>query len=65
MANDVNLKAFPSSCEDALAMLFLQNQDLRGKSPEELAAMYHDALQRINAKLDALCKEGKPHRSFI
>lgn len=39
---------FPSSRTEALAMLYLQNQDLKGKSPEELQAMYlkaYDALK--------------------
>lgn len=57
MANDANLRAFPSDSREFLAMLFLQNQDLSGKSPEDIAEMYDDAYEKIAAKLDALRKE--------
>lgn len=65
MANDVNLKVFPADKDEALTMLFLQNQDLSGKTPEEIAAMYDDAYKKIGAKLDELSKGGKPHRSIF
>lgn len=59
MANDVKLNSFPSDRREALAMLFLKNQDLSGKSPEELAEMYDDAYEKISEKLDAIRKERK------
>ncbi len=39
---DVNLSSFPASETEALAMLYMQNQDLHGKTPEELQAMYYE-----------------------
>lgn len=38
---------FPSNQNEALSMLYLQNQDLSGKSPEEINSMYWDAYYRI------------------
>lgn len=43
MSNDVSLSSFPSNRTEALVMLYLQNQDLKGKSPEELQTMYFEA----------------------
>jgi len=34
--------------EEALAMLFLQNQDLSNLTPEELAKKYDDTKNKIN-----------------
>ncbi|MBR2047102.1 MAG: hypothetical protein IJ960_00740 [Oscillospiraceae bacterium] len=49
--------AFPEVKEEALAMLYVQNQDLTGKTPEEIADIYEEAYQKIvrhyNAKRDA------------
>ncbi len=42
------LKSFPSNKEEALTLLFLQNQDLSSLSPEELAKKYDDTKNRIN-----------------
>ena len=33
---------------EALAMLYLQNQNLQDKTPEELYGMYQDAYNRLN-----------------
>lgn len=57
MANDTYLRAFPSDRYDALAILFLRNQDLSEKAPEEIAAMYDDAYEKISEKLNELNKE--------
>ncbi len=35
-----SFKTFPSSRTEALAMLYLQNQDLSGKSPKEIQEMF-------------------------
>ncbi|MEK4578248.1 hypothetical protein [Bacillus sp. FSL R12-0074] len=40
MANNVNLNTFPSNKVQALTMLYLQNQDLTGKSPSEIVDLY-------------------------
>lgn len=45
---NVSFKAFPSDRVDALALLYLQNQDLSGKSPEELANIYNEAWCKIS-----------------
>lgn len=34
---------FPSSREEALAWLYIQNQDLTGKTPEEISELYWSA----------------------
>ena len=47
MGNDINLRAFPSNKDEALTMLYLQNQDLSNKSPEELTEMYCTTLEKI------------------
>lgn len=47
MANDVNLKTFPRSFQEALAMLYMKNQDLSGATPEQLVDMYLDAYEKI------------------
>lgn len=47
MADEVSLSSFPSNRTEALAMLYLQNQDLKGKSPEELQTMYFEAYYAI------------------
>ncbi|EPF4429222.1 hypothetical protein ACSSP6_005147 [Escherichia coli] len=46
MSND--LKSFPSNKEEALTLLFLQNQDLSTLSPEEIAKEYEDAKLKIH-----------------
>lgn len=40
-------KTFPDSPSEALAMLYLQNQDLRGKTPSEIHTMYQEAYYEI------------------
>lgn len=43
----VDLKAFPENSSEALALLYVQNQDLKGKTPEEICGMYWNAYYRI------------------
>lgn len=45
MADKIDI--FPSSKFEALAMLYLQNQDLSGLTPEEIYDKYQDAYERI------------------
>lgn len=45
--SDMDLKAFPQNNIEALAMLFVQNQDLNEKSPEEICEIYWNAYYRI------------------
>ena len=39
--------SYPSQAEEALALLYVQNQNLAGKTPAELFAMYSTALKEI------------------
>lgn len=38
---------FPKDYAEALAILYLQNQDLRGKSPSEIHTMFQNARYEI------------------
>lgn len=46
---DSSIYAFPSTREEALAMLYLEKQDLTGKTPAEIHTMYWEALKKIRA----------------
>lgn len=48
---------FPSNRHEALALLYIRSQDLSGKSPEDIVAMYVDAYGRIRAKFRAIREE--------
>ena len=52
-----NESYFPSSKQEALALLYVQSQDLSGKSPEDLADMYADAYTRLRARFRAIREE--------
>ena len=41
--NSCNLYTFPDSEIEALAILYMQNQDLKGKSVREIAEIYYNA----------------------
>lgn len=45
--NETTLRTFPSTKAEALAMLYVQSQDLSNATPEELLDMYTDAYERI------------------
>lgn len=49
MAENV-FRTFPETETEALAMLYVQRQDLSDVTPEELWDMYHDAYQKIKAR---------------
>ena len=44
---DNTFKTFPDGKIEALTMLYLQNQDLSGLTPEEILDKYDDAYQKI------------------
>lgn len=44
---DTILRTFPENELEALAMLYVQNQDLSGLSPETLLDMYQEAYDKI------------------
>ncbi len=43
MSDSVNLSTFPRNEDEALALLYTQNQDLKGKSVQEIAEIYYNA----------------------
>lgn len=45
--NDVTLETFPSNEIEALAMLFVQRQDLSKATSRDLLDMYEDAYNQI------------------
>lgn len=57
MSNDVNLYTFPKYEYEALAMLYIQNQDLSGLTPEEIYDKYKDACNKIKEQYKAKRKE--------
>ncbi len=46
---DIYFETFPSNETEALAMLYVQSQDLSCATPEVLFDMYQDAYQKIKA----------------
>ena len=48
--NDLSLYSFPSNRIDGLAMLFLENQDLRDLTPAELTDKYIEVCEAINER---------------
>lgn len=53
----MNEPFFPANSAEALAMLYLQNQDLSGKTPEEIAVLYDETLSKIIAQQLLLRRE--------
>ena len=58
MANDIKLNSFPSNRAEALAYLYVQAQDLTGKSPAEIQAMYFEAYYEIRRDYRAKSNSG-------
>lgn len=56
MQEKVYLHTFPANECDALAMLYIQNQDLSGVTPEELLEKYQETYNQICAH-NKVCKE--------
>ena len=54
MSDSVSLNTFPRNRFDALAILYVQSQDLSGKTPEDLAVMYAEAYVKIKEKFNDL-----------
>lgn len=52
MSENVTFNVFPKTKNEALTMLYLQNQDLSNVTPEELLNLYVDTYEEIkNADL--------------
>jgi len=47
MGNDINFSTFPNGTTQALTMLYLQNQDLKDKTPEEIHTLYWQTYYKI------------------
>ena len=45
---------FPSNRREALALIYIQSQDLSQKSPEDIVVMYKDAYDKISQKFTDL-----------
>lgn len=45
--NDQTFKTFPSNRNEALALIYVQSQDLSGKTPKEINALYWEAYNEI------------------
>ena len=56
--NEINFKSFPSSRNEALAMLYLQSQDLSDKSPAQIYKMYLKTLSEIREAIKEDCERG-------
>lgn len=50
MSRDLNIPLFPVTKLEALAMLYLQNQDLYNISPGELLVKYNDVYKELCAQ---------------
>ena len=50
--SEKELKSFPSTYVEALAMIYMNTLNLNGKSPEEILHIYKDAYARIKAERD-------------
>ena len=55
--SDTNLRTFPCDEREALAMLYVQNQDLTGLTPEEIYDKYCDAYEKIKIMLVSNTKQ--------
>ena len=56
MSENTTLHTFPRTRSEALAFLFVQSQDLTGRTPEELVDLYAEAYERIRKHE----RQGKP-----
>lgn len=63
MNNNVNLNTFPSDTCQALAFLYTQNQDLKGKTPNEIAEIYISAYEEINSNIRGIAQSVKSRKA--
>lgn len=57
MSDRINLDSFPSNRVQALAFLYTQNQDLKGKTPSEIAKIYVSAYDEISNTITDITRE--------
>lgn len=51
MKDDITLNLFPSNRVEALTMLYLQQQDLKDLSPEELIKKYFEVYKEVRQSI--------------
>ncbi len=56
--SDIDLNTFPKNRSEALAMLYLQSQDLSDKTPTQIHEMYWDAIFEIRKDYKHKCDVG-------
>ncbi len=55
--DEIRLHSFPSDYTQVLALIYLKNCDLTGKSPKEIFHTYRDALDEILAEQQKIDEE--------
>lgn len=62
MSNEVRLHKFPTDECEALALLYIQNQDLSNLSPEQIYDEYRDAYEKIKNRKQETRQKAKVQR---
>jgi hypothetical protein len=57
LSDSVNLSTFPKNKDEALALLYTQNQDLKGKTVKEIAQIYYNAYYEFHYQTREIEKE--------
>lgn len=65
MANDMRLSMFPANECEALALLYIQKQDISGLSPEEIYDKYKNAYDEIKARKKETKKRTKTQNIYF
>ena len=58
MSEPVKLNTFPNSAIEALALLYVQSQDLSGKTPADVLTMYYEAKYQMQIDQAQKMKSG-------
>lgn len=59
MSNTVSLSTFPSNKNEALTMLYLQNQDLSDLTPEQIVDKYNETFKAIKKRFSEIRSENR------
>lgn len=65
MADNVSLSTFPDNSLEALTMLYIQNQDLSGKTPEDLVDLYDETYDKIRNRKKENREKKKSNKSIF
>lgn len=60
-----NLKTFPSSAIEALALEYVRQQNLSEKTPREIMRLYDKAFSEMTAESSAIRKEKAAERQLL